>query len=293
MLYDVGLTIEYTYARSAAAGRHALRLMPASLPGEQRVIAASIGIDPKPDELVERRDFFGNAVTTISYRAPHTEIIFALQARVERTGAEPALDISPRLDQLAAEIEAVRTLEPAAPVHFLGASPRITPAPAFHAYAMATAKPGMTALAAIEAVGRALHGDMRFDAEATTVDTPPLEAFENRHGVCQDFTHVMISCLRALGIPAGYVSGFLRTIPPPGEARLEGADAMHAWVRAWAGVDVGWVEYDPTNALWAAADHIVVARGRDYADVAPVKGVLRTAGGQTSEQRVDVVPLER
>jgi transglutaminase-like putative cysteine protease len=102
----------------------------------------------------------------------------------------------------------------------------------------------------------------------------------------------MIACLRGIGIPAGYVSGFLRTTPPPGQPRLEGADAMHAWVRAWCGMETGWVEVDPTNALMVANDHIVIARGRDYADVAPVKGVLRTAGSQTTEQAVDVVALD-
>ena len=123
-----------------------------------------------------------------------------------------------------------------------------------------------------------------------TVDTPAIDAFERRHGVCQDFSHIMIACLRSIGIPAGYVSGFLRTIPPEGQQRLEGADAMHAWVRAWCGIESGWIEYDPTNALRVGQDHIVVARGRDYGDTAPVKGVLRTAGTQTTGHKVDVIP---
>ena len=150
----------------------------------------------------------------------------------------------------------------------------------------------MTALDAVRAVGLALHRDMHFDPEATTVDTPPAEAFARRHGVCQDFAQVMIACLRGVGIPAGYVSGFLRTNPPPGQPRLEGADAMHAWVRAWCGWQAGWVEFDPTNAISAGTDHIVVARGRDYGDVAPVKGVLRIAGEQKTEHAVDVIPVD-
>ena len=158
------------------------------------------------------------------------------------------------------------------------------------AYAREQIDPGMTALDAVRAVGLALHRDMRFDPEATTVDTPPAEAFARRHGVCQDFAQVMIACLRGIGIPAGYVSGFLRTNPPPGQPRLEGADAMHAWVRAWCGWETGWVEFDPTNAVFAGTDHILVARGRDYGDVAPVKGVLRIAGAQTTEHAVDVDP---
>ena len=158
-------------------------------------------------------------------------------------------------------------------------------------YARAQLRPGMTAVAAVEALGMALYRDMKFDADATNVDTPPGEAFARRHGVCQDFAQVMIACLRGLGIPAGYVSGFLRTDPPPGRPRLEGADAMHAWVRAWCGLDAGWIEFDPTNAIRAGTDHILVARGRDYGDVAPVKGVLRIVGGQNTDHTVDVIPV--
>ena len=108
----------------------------------------------------------------------------------------------------------------------------------------------------------------------------PVDAFELKRGVCQDFSHIMISGLRGLGIPAGYVSGFLRTIPPQGKPRLEGADAMHAWVKVWCGRDAGWQEFDPTNDMRAGNDHIAVGYGRDYSDVAPIVGVLKTTGGQ-------------
>jgi transglutaminase-like putative cysteine protease len=133
---------------------------------------------------------------------------------------------------------------------------------------------------------------MTFDAEATTVDTPPREAFARGRGVCQDFTHVMIAGLRGIGIPAGYVSGFLRTFPPPGQPRLEGADAMHAWVRAWVGREMGWIEFDPTNDQAAGVDFVTVAVGRDYDDVAPIRGALRSAGRAETRQAVDVLPLD-
>ena len=144
----------------------------------------------------------------------------------------------------------------------------------------------------LRTVGAALNRDMSFDAKATSVETSHEEAFEARHGVCQDFSHVMIAALRSVGIPAGYVSGFLRTRPPEGRPRLSGADAMHAWVRAWCGPALGWVEYDPTNAVDAGEDHVVVAYGRDYSDVSPVKGVLKSATAQESRQAVDVIPLD-
>ena len=148
----------------------------------------------------------------------------------------------------------------------------------------------MTTLAIVRALSDALHRHMAFDAEATTVDTAPAEAFRERRGVCQDFTHIMIAGLRGIGIPARYVSGVLRTDPPPGGERLEGADAMHAWVSAWCGNETGWVEFDPTNAVAAGSDHIVIGYGRDYSDVAPVRGVLRSSGAQKSSQAVDVTP---
>jgi transglutaminase-like putative cysteine protease len=138
----------------------------------------------------------------------------------------------------------------------------------------------------------AIHADFEYDPKATDVETRPAEAFALRKGVCQDFAHVMIAGLRGVGIPAGYVSGFLRTNPPPGKPRLEGADAMHAWVRAWCGQHVGWVEFDPTNAMIAGPDHISIGHGRDYADISPIVGVLRTHGSHETSQSVDVLRVE-
>lgn len=291
MLYDITLRMSYDYERPANAGRHLLHLMPLNLPGEQRVLAGHLGAKPAPQDRLDRTDFFGNATTELFYRAPHSRIAFVVKARVSRTGTTPGLDISPPLPRLRAEIAAQRSLGPASPVHFLAASPRIAGSLAMTEWAREALVPGMSACAAVKAVGERIHREFAYDGEATEVDTTPQEAFERKAGVCQDFSQVMIACLRGLGIPAAYVSGFLRTIPPPGKPRLEGADAMHAWVRAWCGDELGWVEYDPTNALVVAADHIVVARGRDYADVAPVRGMMRIAGGQEIAQAVDVVPL--
>ncbi|GAB4530995.1 MAG: transglutaminase family protein [Roseibium sp.] len=290
MLYDLTLEISYQYASPANAGLHALRLMPATIAGEQQLLDGQLRLEPGPSEQYSRTDFFGNQVTDAVYRQPHSELCFKLKATVDRMATPAELDISPPLTALAREIGTIQSLAPQAPLHFLGASPRLPLDPSFAVYAEEQIAGRSSTVSAVEALGEALHRDMKFDAEATTVDTPALEAFERRHGVCQDFSHIMIACLRAIGIPAGYVSGFLRTLPPEGQERLEGADAMHAWVRAWCGIELGWIEYDPTNALRVGQDHIVVARGRDYGDVAPVKGVLRTAGGQTTSHKVDVIP---
>ena len=136
------------------------------------------------------------------------------------------------------------------------------------------------------------HQQDRFDSTATAVATLPAEAFALRRGVCQDFAQIMICGLRALGIPAAYVAGFLRTLPPQGKPRLAGADAMHAWTRAWTGSEAGWVEYDPTNACFTDTNHIVVGYGRDYCDVAPVTGRLRLDGSQKGSHAVDLFEID-
>jgi transglutaminase-like putative cysteine protease len=292
MLYDIGLTITYAYDNPAAAGRHLLRLKPADLPFAQRRVTTWLEVAPEPSERIDFTDFWGNEAAEVVFREAHDEIAFRVSARIERLAHAPELDISPQLPRLAEEVAAWRGLEPQAPHHFLGPSPRLAATPEMAVYARELVRPGMTALDVVRTIGDALHRDMTYDPEATKVDTPAGEAFARRHGVCQDFAQIMIACLRGIGVPAGYVSGFLRTVPPEGQARLEGADAMHAWVRVWCGIQAGWIEFDPTNALLVGIDHIVVAHGRDYADVAPISGVLRTSGGQTSEQAVDVVVLD-
>ena len=291
MLYDIALSIRQHYDAPAAASRQTLRLLPPTLAGAQHVVAAAVDISPGPAERRDRRDFFGNMATDLAFGGAHEEVVYSLAARVRREAGRASLPESAPVAALAEEIAAIRSLAPDAPHHFLAASPRLPEEPAFAEYARAALPAGAGAAEAVEAVGLALHRDMAFDAQATEVDTPALEAFRRRRGVCQDFTHAMIACLRALGVPAGYVSGFLRTVPPPGRPRLQGADAMHAWVRAWCGRDAGWVEYDPTNACLAGDGHVAVARGRDYSDVAPVRGVLRSAGSQTSRHEVTMTPV--
>ncbi len=151
---------------------------------------------------------------------------------------------------------------------------------------------GGTMLQAAQALTHAIYSQFSYDSDATKTETPPIEAFRKRRGVCQDFAHIMIAALRAHGIPAAYASGYLRTIPPPGKARLVGADAMHAWVNVWCGDQLGWIGFDPTNDLIVRGDHILIAMGRDYADVAPVDGVFHGNEGQTLRVSVDVSPVD-
>lgn len=292
MRYEIILKLDYDYARTVTNARHVLRLMPRNVEGMQRLVAGRLDITPAPAVEDMRFDFFGNAVHGLHYSADHSTIEIALHAHVQRHYHPVSLDLAPSLARLTEELGEWNDLGPDSPLHFLAPSPRIPDAAPFRDFARALLAPGMSTLDAMHAVAAAIHARMTFDGEATEVDTPAIEAFEKGRGVCQDYSHIMIAALRALGIPAGYVSGFLRTIPPPGKERLPGSDAMHAWVRVWCGADVGWREYDPTNALEVADDHVLVGYGRDYADVAPIRGVSRTAGGQEGRHAVDVIPLD-
>lgn len=291
MLYDIRLKLAYAYDAPVSGGRHQVRVFPANLSGIQRVIATSLTVDPRPAELSEFTDFFGSRVTTIAFRSAHDFLDIGLSARVEVLRGTPGIDLSPRLDALRTETSGTWEMNALSPHHFLSPSPRIAIDPAISAYARRSVRPDISVRELAREVCLRIHDDFIYDGEATLVDTPVAEAFSLQRGVCQDFAHIMISGLRGLGIPAGYVSGFLRTIPPQGAARLEGADAMHAWVKVWCGRETGWIEFDPTNAMFAGPDHIVIGYGRDYSDVTPIIGMLRSAGGQETTQAVDVLEV--
>ncbi len=292
MLYDLELHITYDYDAPVGTGRHLLRVVPPTL-GVQHVLEHELRVDPVPAECSTFVDAFGNHTHDVLIRGEHERLDIGLRCRVERFAAALPQDDGPDLADIARQVDAVASLDAQAPHHGLGRSSLVWPHPATTAFARECVTTHGGVVRAVRDIGTALHRAMVFDPGSTTVDTPFDRAFASRRGVCQDFTHIMIACLRGVGIPAGYVSGCLRTTPPPGQPRLTGADAMHAWVRAWCGADIGWLEYDPTNASDVQDDHIVVAMGRDYADVAPTKGVLRTAGSHRGAQSVDLVEVTR
>jgi transglutaminase-like putative cysteine protease len=288
MLYDLKLELSHNYALSAGVSRNLIRVVPATLPGRQSLTAYLVEIDPRPAERSETLDFFGNRVMSIAQFSSHSSMTIRMTARVEIRTPSAFIDISPALAALEREVDRDLSLGADAPAHFLGQSPRLAQSAPITEFAARRYDPALSSAAYVHRLGQALHDEMTFDANATTVDTDPDTAFGNRRGVCQDMAHIMILGLRAMGVPAGYVSGYLRTLPPKGGVRLEGADAMHAWVRAWCGAGQGWIEYDPTNATPVGTDHIVAGYGRDYADVSPIVGSLRGAGEQISRQSVDV-----
>ena len=291
MQYDLSLKMGYTYQIPASNARHMLRLLPLSLPGRQRLVAGSLTVSPVPEEQRHFTDFFLHPTTSLLVRKPHEKFEIRMKARVHVEMMPTTADFSPLLEDLADEIADCWSVGALSPHHFLSASPRLPDSAEIAGYARPWASSKLTVLQIARAMCSKIYEDFTYDGKATNVDTTPDQAFKLKRGVCQDFSHIMIIALRSLGIPAGYVSGFLRTIPPPGKARLEGADAMHAWVRVWCGETVGWIELDPTNDIPASTDHIVVAYGRDYSDVAPVIGVLKSYGSQKIDQAVDVIPL--
>jgi transglutaminase-like putative cysteine protease len=292
MQYDIRLRLDYDYGMPVSGGRHLLRVVPASLGTHQQCLSVSIDTDPAPSERVTATDFFGNNTLTLAFRTPHRCLDITMKARV--AVAAPVIDeaASGLMDERIRLLAAVPGLEPASPHHYRGPTDLAEPDPAIAAFARKTLAGCRSMLEAGDRLCRRIYEDFTYEPDVTDVRTTAAEAFHHHHGVCQDFAHVMIAALRSEGFAAGYVSGFLRTFPPPGMPRLEGADAMHAWVRLWCGPRCGWVDFDPTNGIRAGDGHITVAIGRDYHDVPPILGILRTSGRHSAGQAVDVIPLD-
>ena len=292
MLYDISLSLTYEYDHPVGGSRHQVRVMPRrDLPG-QKVFRAALTVEPAPAETTVFTDFFGNDVTGFAYRAPHERLDVSVTARLEILPASgPDAARSVPFASLGAALSGAATLAADSPHHFLGATAYTAASPGLRDWMAKSIAPDCSVLAIADALTKRLRDEFRYDGSATDVMTTAATAFKGKHGVCQDFSHVLIAGLRAAGIPAAYVSGCLRTEPPPGQERLQGADAMHAWVQVWTGPVTGWVGFDPTNGIRAGEDHIIFGIGRDYADVTPILGRLKTSGEHAAGQSVDVVPV--
>lgn len=291
MIYEIKLNIGYGYLSAVNDARHILRVRPRAMAG-QRLMSVMLAIEPRPDETFSELDFFGNALDHVLIQQPHETLDVSMTARVSVARGAHDLSATPSVGDLAEVSLASQLSNASGPMHYLGDSRVVRTSPALTAYAAEAIDLSAPAGEAALALARRIQADFDYAPGATKVDTPLEAAFAQREGVCQDFAHVMIAALRGVGIPAAYVSGYLRTTPPPGKPRLEGADAMHAWVSVWLGAKLGWRGFDPTNGVEALNDHVVVAVGRDYSDVAPIDGVLMTAGPQTTTHSVDVKPID-
>lgn len=289
MIYSVRHVSTVKYASPVTQAQFNLRLVPWGWPG-QVLRQSALTIDPPPDTREDIAGPYGVNTTHLGYSATLEKLVVTSEFTIAITPpALPAADPPARAVRNAAC--EVRDLSILSPAPYLFASRIAVPDDGIADWASALLDPDAGIMASASALMAAIHGDFTYSTEATTSATPPAEAFAARAGVCQDFAHIMIIALRAHGIPAAYVSGYLRTLPPAGQAKLVGADAMHAWVNVWCGETLGWIGFDPTNNCLARGDHILIGMGRDYADVSPIDGTFIGTAPQTMTSAVDVVAL--
>jgi transglutaminase-like putative cysteine protease len=287
MKYRIVHKTDYRYSEPASLSQNELFLLPRQT-ATQSVLDSRLDIDPDPQYLHRRTDYFGNQVQIFMVQQPHSALTMTAASTVETTrAATPDPDHTPSWETVARQLAA-----PAQPAHldacqFVFPSPLITAGPGVADYARPSFAPGSPVLACALGLIRRIYTDFTYDKSATTIDTPVDQILKDRKGVCQDFAHLAVGCLRAQGLAARYVSGYLETHPPPGKPKLAGADASHAWISLFI-PDAGWVDLDPTNNLIPGEAHITLAWGRDYGDVTPVKGVVMGGGVHTLTVTVDV-----
>lgn len=292
MKYRIIHATTYTYERPVMSCQDEAHLIPRNSP-DQRCLRYHLDIDPKPGSLTERDDFFGNRVVYFAIDEPHERLVVTATSEV-------SVREKPSLSALHLAVpwqEAVRRLhrEPTAAhleaCQYLPDSPMITVTPEIRRYAAPSFRKNRPVAEVVHDLMARIHRDFTYEPGSTTVATPLSAVLKHRRGVCQDFAHFAIAGLRSRGIPARYVSGYLETEPLPGQSKLQGADASHAWFSAYDPA-FGWVDYDPTNNQLPTVRHITTAWGRDYSDVTPLKGVIYGGGRHRAEVAVDVVALD-
>jgi transglutaminase-like putative cysteine protease len=293
MLLHVLHETAYDYAPAVRTARHMACLRPATT-ATQQLLDHRLSIEPQPVHCSEWRDLYGNTRSFFSLQLAHEALRVRAESLVATAEVAPPPH-SPPWEQAAERLRYRRggRYDPAA--EFTFASPYVPRDAAFAAYAQASFAPGRPLLEAARDLMRRIHAEFEYATSATDVNTPALEALALRQGVCQDLAHVMLGCLRSLGLPGRYVSGYLLTTPPEGQPRLVGSDASHAWIALHVPSEEGpghWVEFDPTNDRSPGEDYVTLAVGRDYADVAPMRGVIHGGANHTLHVAVTVTPAQ-
>jgi transglutaminase-like putative cysteine protease len=289
MRYRVSHATTYVYDELVSLCHNELRLEPRDTE-TQRLLGTSLRIEPPPSSLTLERDYFGNPTHFFTVEEAHDRMVLVAQSEIE-LAAPPAEPLwTPAWDALRDDVRADTSAAGLAAFELCFASPLVPLAPEFADYAAPSFARSRPVLDAALELTRRIHADFAYRPGATSVTTPVADVLDAREGVCQDFAHVQLACLRALGLPARYVSGYLHTRAAPGVERLVGADASHAWVSVYCG-EAGWLGLDPTNDLLVADQHVTLAWGRDYGDVSPIKGVILGGGGHRVEVGVDVEAL--
>lgn len=289
MEYQVKHVTEYSYEHPVGSSYQSLHLTPRSF-NRQAVRHASISVSPQPLNLDSRTDFWGNPVTDLFIRDPHDTLTILAESRVVVSANEGVLlDLSPAWETTAAVAREAATDESREAGRFCFPSPHIDFDGA-RDYVLPLLTPGKPLLRLAMELTEQIYQDFEYKGGVTDVYTPIPEVLESRAGVCQDFAHLGLACLRACGLPARYVSGYLLTQPADGQPRLTGADASHAWFSVWC-AEFGWVDFDPTNNIQAQTEHITLGWGRDYSDVSPTRGHIHGGGAQKLSVAVDVIPI--
>ena len=291
MIYRVRHLTTYHYGEPVVLSHHAAHLQPRDCPG-QKHHSAVLEVSPVPEVMNEGRlDYFGNPITFFTIQEAHEKLKVEASFVVETS---PALLLpqsgGPGWEQVRAGLAEGGGPEQEQALDFLFPSAQVPLIASAAEYAEASFAAGRPLFEAVLDLSSRIHADFAFDPVATMVGTPLAEVFKERRGVCQDFAHVGIACVRAMGLAARYVSGYIRTHAPPGKEKLVGADASHAWLAVFV-PGWGWLDLDPTNDCTAGEDHIVVAWGRDYDDVSPIKGVVLGGGDHRVEVAVDVTEI--
>lgn len=294
MRYRIKHLTRYDYSGSAILSHNEARVLPRHLPWQQ-CVSSEWQISPAPVRLRERADFFGNRVAYFATESVHSNLEVVMCSEVI-TRPRPALDIFARItweDAVSDMAQCLRTgnRECIEARLFVLESPFVRQQQSLSEYAMECFGTGRDLLDGLHALNQRIYEEFTYDPGVTTTATPIHEVLNNQRGVCQDFAHLMIGCLRSLGLPARYVSGYMETLPPVGQSKLLGADATHAWVAAYV-PGWGWLELDPTNGCQPDERYVILGWGRDYADVTPLKGVMTGGGEHKLTVAVDVVPLD-
>jgi transglutaminase-like putative cysteine protease len=282
MRYEVKHLTRYAYGAPVDLGYHLLRLVPPAT-ARQRLLAHAIALDPRPERVGSFTDHFGNAIRHVAIERRHDTFAAELSAAVEVNAVPAPLPEGAPWEEVAAALRDDGFTSEWAAAEFAYPSPLAPDNAAARAYAAESFAPERPIVAALRDLTTRINRDFAYVPGATTVTTPVAEVMRMRRGVCQDFAHVMIAGLRAHGIPARYVSGYIRT-------ERRGGDASHAWAAVWCGPAIGWSEFDPTNDLVVGEEHIVLAYGRDFSDVSPLRGVILGGGAHTADVSVTVKP---
>ena len=287
MIYRIRHRTRYEYSEPTSVSYHEIRLCPRDLE-HQTLIDKTILVDPEPAELSERCDYFGNPTWYLAIDQPHAamDVLVESTVRIERPMLQANLARSPAWETACDQLQSVAGPDIIAAGEFTLDSPLIKADDQLAAYACLSFGPQRAIMEAVDDLMGRIHRDFEFKPGFTNIATPLLQVLEHRKGVCQDFAQLAIGCLRSMGLAARYVSGYIETLPPPGKTKLKGADASHAWFSVYI-PGHGWLDFDPTNNQLPSDQHIVVAIGRDFSDVTPIKGVIFSAGRHLLSVSVD------